>query len=529
MSTPTPTPVSFESFGLSKPILDGLRDAGFKVPSPIQEKAIPLVLEGRDLIAQAQTGTGKTAAFGLPGMSMMETRGEVSILIITPTRELCSQVSDEMFKLGKFAGIKTVAVYGGQPIGRQQDLVNRGAEVLVATPGRLLDHLKSKRFKKFAPTLVVLDEADEMLDMGFLEDIEAIFKYLPEKRQTVLFSATMPPKIKKLGQKILNNPAEATCTTGQTTSKDIEQRYYVVSEKDRTQAMVRLMETEDPEKTIIFCRTKRETDALATSLISLGFRAKAIHGDLDQKQREIAIKSFKASEIDIMVATDVAARGLDVSDVTHVFNYHLPFDAESYVHRIGRTGRAGKKGIAITLVSPFEYKSILRISDVTGSDISPTNVPTLQEIELVQDDKLIKQLTKQPQKQGAIRIIKAMSGQMELQDLACQALSMLIDKTGFSGPNQIGLDQEQISKLSKSGGGGGGYKGKGGGGGRGGYQGKRRSGGGGGGNSGGGSGGGGYQGKRRSGGGGGGGNSGGGYKGKSGGGSGGGSSAPKRK
>ena len=510
MSTPTPTPVTFDSFGLSKPILDGVKDAGFKIPSPIQEKAIPLVLEGRDLIAQAQTGTGKTAAFGLPGMSKMEKRGEVSILIITPTRELCSQVSDEMFKLGKFADIKTVAVYGGQPIGRQQELVNRGAEVLVATPGRLLDHLKSKRFKKFAPTLVVLDEADEMLDMGFLEDIEAIFKYLPEERQTVLFSATMPPKIKKLGQKILNNPAEATCTAGQTTSKDIEQRYYVVSEKDRTQAMVRLMETEDPEKTIIFCRTKRETDALATSLISLGFIAKAIHGDLDQKQREVAIKSFKAGQIDIMVATDVAARGLDVSDVTHVFNYHLPFDAESYVHRIGRTGRAGKKGIAITLVSPFEYKSILRISDVTGSEISPTNVPTLQEIELVQDDKLIKQLIAQPQKQGAIRIIKALTDKMELQDLACQALSMLIDKTGFSGPNQIGLDQEQISKLSKSGGG---YKGKGGGGGRGGYQGKRRSGGGGGGgNSGGGQ-------RRRSGGG-----SGGGYKGKSGGGG-----APKRK
>ncbi len=510
MSTPTPTPVTFDSFGLSKPILDGVKDAGFKIPSPIQEKAIPLVLEGRDLIAQAQTGTGKTAAFGLPGMSKMEKRGEVSILIITPTRELCSQVSDEMFKLGKFANIKTVAVYGGQPIGRQQELVNRGAEVLVATPGRLLDHLKSKRFKKFAPTLVVLDEADEMLDMGFLEDIEAIFKYLPEERQTVLFSATMPPKIKKLGQKILNNPAEATCTAGQTTSKDIEQRYYVVSEKDRTQAMVRLMETEDPEKTIIFCRTKRETDALATSLISLGFIAKAIHGDLDQKQREVAIKSFKAGQIDIMVATDVAARGLDVSDVTHVFNYHLPFDAESYVHRIGRTGRAGKKGIAITLVSPFEYKSILRISDVTGSEISPTNVPTLQEIELVQDDKLIKQLIAQPQKQGAIRIIKALTDKMELQDLACQALSMLIDKTGFSGPNQIGLDQEQISKLSKSGGG---YKGKGGGGGRGGYQGKRRSGGGGGGgNSGGGQ-------RRRSGGG-----SGGGYKGKSGGGG-----APKRK
>ena len=438
----------FETFGLSDPLLVGLKEAGFKVPSPIQKKAIPLVLSGKDVIAQAQTGTGKTAAFGLPAMNFIKHKGSAEVLVITPTRELASQVSSELFRLGKFADIRTVAVYGGQSISRQVDLVNRGAQILVATPGRLLDHLKSGRFKKFEPEIVVLDEADEMLDMGFITDLEAIFKFLPEKRQTLLFSATMPPAIRKLANKILHDPVEVKTSVGSQTGEDIVQRYYVIREWERTDAMVRLMESENPEKTLIFCRTKKETESLSNKLVSLGHAARALHGDMEQRQREVSINSFRKGEVDILVATDVAARGLDVTGISHVFNYHIPFDVESYVHRIGRTGRAGKKGLAITLVTPPEYRAMRRIKQVTKAPIEVYEVPTIKEVEKLQDKKLILTIHDQAIKEESAKILSELEKDHDLRTLASKVISLLMEESEISGADKIGMNKGQVENLS---------------------------------------------------------------------------------
>ncbi|RMG01236.1 MAG: DEAD/DEAH box helicase, partial [Nitrospirae bacterium] len=325
---------SFDEYGFSDAILKGIHEAGFRAPSPIQKKAIPLIMEGRDLIGRAQTGTGKTAAFGLPAMDRIHREGG-ALLVITPTRELASQVSEELYKLGRYAGIKTVSVYGGQPINRQAELINRGAQVVTATPGRLLDHLRSGRIKRFRPTIVVLDEGDEMLDMGFINDIEMIFHLLPEKRQTMLFSATIPNEIKSLAERILQDPVTVDVTPVNVTPEGIKQRYYVIQEREREAALIRLIDAEVPHKALVFCRTKKETDQLSTTLVSRGYSARALHGDMSQTERNRAINSFRKGDIDLLVATDVAARGLDITDVTHVFNYHIPFDPESYVHRIG--------------------------------------------------------------------------------------------------------------------------------------------------------------------------------------------------
>ncbi|KJU82738.1 DEAD-box ATP-dependent RNA helicase cshA [Candidatus Magnetobacterium bavaricum] len=438
----------FEVFGFSKNILKGVIEAGYKVPSPIQEKAIPVILQGRDVIAQAQTGTGKTAAFGLPAMQMVNYTGEVEILVIIPTRELASQVSDELYRLGRFASIQTVAVYGGQSISRQVDLINRGAQVVTATPGRLLDHLRSKRLKGFNPSIVVLDEADEMLDMGFIEDIEAIFEYLPTKRQTLLFSATVPPVIARLARSILKDPVTIDVTPKElATPTDIEQRYYVIEEREREEALVRLIDTEAPPKALIFCRTKKETDLLSTTMISRGYSAKALHGDMEQFQRNTTMDNFKRGRVDMLIATDVAARGLDISDVSHVFNYHIPFDPGSYVHRIGRTGRAGKKGIAITLVTPLEFKELNRIMEFSGAPIIYEEVPTITQAKRRHQNDLINDLTREHISEESVEIIQRLSDDMDCTQIACKALSMLLDKQKVAGPNRIGLTTREVERI----------------------------------------------------------------------------------
>ena len=472
---------TFESFGLHQDILKAVVEAGFTEPSPVQEQAIPLVLAGHDIVAQAQTGTGKTAAFGLPTMSMIDaSQNRVQLLVITPTRELATQVSDELYSLGRFCGIKTVTIYGGSSYSRQIGLIEKGASVIVATPGRMLDLLKNGKLPGFSPKMVVLDEADEMLDMGFLEDIEEIFTYLPKERQTLLFSATMPDPIKRLASKILNDPKFVSVTPkDHTTNEDIEQLYYVINEYERDDAMVRLLDALEPEKSIVFCRTKKEVDRLSTQLMAVGYAAKGLHGDMEQNQRESVIKAFRSSQIEILVATDVAARGLNVADISHVFNYHMPFDPESYVHRIGRTGRAGKKGTAITLVTPIEFHSMQRIGKKVGSKIEHRIVPSLRD---VKENKLIKiaeDIKNAELNENASKLLTILEEEMDMAQIALKLLSNLLKENTPVGPDKIGLDKKTLESVVRNieerdasrGGRGGGYRGNSRGGDRGGYRG----------------------------------------------------------
>ena len=366
---------TFGDLGLKKSVLRGIERAGFSTPSPIQSQAIPAILKGGDLIAQAQTGTGKTAAFVLPILHNLKNSGEIEALIITPTRELAMQISDEAFKLGRFCHTRTICVYGGQNIKHQISFLDKKPQVMIATPGRLLDHLKNNRLRNFTPRIVVLDESDEMLDMGFLDDIEEIFSYLPEEMQVLLFSATIPKPIQELADKILLNPTNIKITPTEVTNADITQRYYVINENERNEAIIRLLDTQNPTSSIIFTRTKKEADTLNAFLCAQGYESVTLHGDLDQRTRREAIMAFKSKRVQILVATDVASRGLDISDVSHVFNYHIPLNPESYIHRIGRTGRAGKKGVAITLVSPLEYKELHKIQEDVGGKLELFEVP----------------------------------------------------------------------------------------------------------------------------------------------------------
>ncbi len=441
---------SFLEFEFKQNLLRGINEAGFKIPSPIQTQTIPLILGRHDIIAQAQTGTGKTAAFALPIIQNLKNNGEIEALIVTPTRELAMQISDEVYKLGKFCHTKTVSIYGGQSIQRQIELLKKRPQVIIATPGRLLDHLRNERLNQFNPNTVVLDESDEMLDMGFLEDIEEIFSYLPQNRQTLLFSATMPLPIKKLAQKILNNPKIVKISPSETTNSDISQRYYIINEYEREDAIIRLIDSEFPTKTIIFVRMKKEADVLSDCLCSKGYLAGALHGDMEQRERLQAIKNFKEGIIDILVATDVAARGLDISDVSHVFNYHIPLNPENYVHRIGRTGRAGKKGVAITLATPLEFKEIRRITENTRAKIELYEIPTIAQTLKTVHSNLIKTLLETEITDDALGIYEQLSNNFESTQLVCKLLSYILKESKVLGPNKIGLSQKDLKKFKDS-------------------------------------------------------------------------------
>ncbi len=439
--------ITFEDLGLKKEVLQGVRDAGFNAPSPIQAAAIPFVLQGRDIVAQAHTGTGKTAAFGLPILSKLELNNQVEALIITPTRELATQVSDELFKYGKTLGIKTVTVYGGSSYNRQIDFIKRGASIVVATPGRLLDILQKGLVKNFSPSMVVLDEADEMLDMGFLDDINEIFSYLDKNRQTLLFSATMPQPIKTLAAKILNNPEYVSITKGETTNADIDQEYYVIDENERDDAIIRLMHSENATKSVVFCRTKSEVDRLSNVLSSAGYLANGLHGDMEQRQRESVIKNFKSNSVKVLVATDVAARGIHVDNISHVFNYHIPFDSESYVHRIGRTGRAGTKGKAITLLTPLEFKELQRIKAKVGTSMTHAYVPSKNDLREQNVKNIVKSIAEHKIYDEAYKIIDELRTKIDDEAIIYKLVSMILNKQSIQGPNTIGIPEDKLSYL----------------------------------------------------------------------------------
>ena len=372
--------MKFNEFNLSAELLAEIEKAGFVEASPIQEQTIPLALEGKDVIGQAQTGTGKTAAFGLPTLEKIDVDNTViQALVIAPTRELAVQSQEELFRFGRSKGVKVRSVYGGSSIEKQIKALKSGAHIVVGTPGRLLDLIKRKALKLNHIETLILDEADEMLNMGFLEDIEAIISRVPETRQTLLFSATMPEAIKRIGVQFMKEPEHVKIAAKELTTDLVDQYYIRVKEGEKFDTMTRLMDVEQPELAIVFGRTKRRVDELTRGLKIRGFRAEGIHGDLDQNKRLRVLRDFKNGNLDVLVATDVAARGLDISGVTHVYNYDIPQDPESYVHRIGRTGRAGKTGQSITFVSPNEMGYLQIIENLTKKRMKGMKPATAEE------------------------------------------------------------------------------------------------------------------------------------------------------
>ena len=353
---------------------------GFEEATPIQAKTIPLSMEGRDLIGQAQTGTGKTAAFGIPLIQKLDIHdSHVQGIIIAPTRELAIQVSEELYKIGSDSRARVLAVYGGSDIQRQIRALKKGPHIIVGTPGRILDHIKRRTLKLDHVHTLILDEADEMLNMGFIDDIEAILSEVPDERQTLLFSATMPDPIRRIAERFMKEPEIVRVKAKEMTVPLIEQYFVKVPERDKFDVLSRLIDVHSPELAIVFGRTKRRVDELANALTLRGYLAEGIHGDLSQAKRLSVLKKFKDGKIDVLVATDVAARGLDISGVTHVYNYDIPQDPESYVHRIGRTGRAGKEGMAITFVSPREMGYLRIVEQTTKKRMQPMRPPTWDE------------------------------------------------------------------------------------------------------------------------------------------------------
>ncbi|WP_116189996.1 DEAD/DEAH box helicase [Paenibacillus taihuensis] len=371
---------TFAEFGLEPKVLQAITELGFEESTPIQSKSIPIALTGTDMIGQAQTGTGKTAAFGIPLVNKIPvTEDRIVALIMTPTRELAIQVSEEIGKLTRYKGLRSLPIYGGQEIGRQIRALKKRPQIIIGTPGRLLDHINRKTIKLDDVQTVILDEADEMLDMGFMEDITSILSLVPDNRQTMLFSATMPTNIRKLADQFLKNPEHVSVIPTQVTAPSIDQAYIEVHERQKFDALSRLLDMESPELAIIFGRTKRRVDELSEALQKRGYSADGLHGDLSQNQRDNVMRKFRDGSIDVLVATDVAARGLDVSGVTHVINFDLPQDPESYVHRIGRTGRAGKEGVAWSFVTPRELDHMHFIERVTRHKIAKKPLPSLAE------------------------------------------------------------------------------------------------------------------------------------------------------
>jgi ATP-dependent RNA helicase DeaD len=385
--------VNFNDLNLRPELMQAIAALGYSEPTPIQAALIPVMLTGADVIGQAQTGTGKTAAFALPILNNLEP-GErhVQALVLCPTRELALQVAGAIYDVGKVQEVRVLAVYGGQPYGPQINRLNRGVDVVVGTPGRLIDLLERNALNLSQVGTVVLDEADEMLSMGFIEDIETILAETPTDRQTALFSATLPAPIRRLADRYMHDPQSILIQRAQVTLQAIEQRYYLVNQADKLAAVTRLFEVEPVTSALIFVRTRLGTGELANELARRGFPAEALNGDLSQEARERTLNRFRQNQIKVLVATDVAARGLDIDDISHVFNYDLPDDPEIYIHRIGRTGRAGKTGIAISMVTPREKRLLRQIEALIRQPLTKSALPTEADIRLKRENELLEKV-----------------------------------------------------------------------------------------------------------------------------------------
>ncbi len=448
---------NFSELNISESTLRSVKRMGFEEATPIQEGTITFAMAGRDVLGQAQTGTGKTAAFGIPLIEKIDPKNpNIQALVIAPTRELAIQVSEELYKLGYDKRVKLLSVYGGQEIGRQIRALKNGPQIIVGTPGRIQDHINRRTLKLDEVQTLVLDEADEMLNMGFIDDINAILESVPDTRQTLLFSATMPPAIRKIAETFMNNPEVVKIKAKELTMENIEQFFVKATEREKFDSLSRLLDSQKPELAIIFGRTKRRVDELSQALGLRGFLAEGIHGDLSQAKRISVLRQFKEGKIDILIATDVAARGLDISGVTHVYNFDIPQDPESYVHRIGRTGRAGRSGVAVTFVTPREMGYLRIVEETTKKRMTPLRTPTSEEALVGLQEDAMKNLVNLVQNED-ISKYRELAAQLlennEALDLVAAALKS-ITKEPESTP--VSLSEERPLPMRRSGGGGGG-------------------------------------------------------------------------
>ncbi len=424
---------TFAELGLSELTLKALNELGYEEPTPIQTQTIQLLLEGQDVIAQAQTGTGKTAAFALPIIEKLDQNVHATqALILTPTRELAMQVAEAFHSYGKYRRLSILPVYGGQPIERQLRALRQGVQIVVGTPGRVLDHIRRDTLKLQQVHFIALDEADEMLDMGFVEDIESILKDIPEPRQMALFSATIPAQIANLAKRYMHQPQRITIKAEQTTVPQIRQTYYEVGRRDKFEVLVRVLDYERPTSTIIFCRTKLEVDTLGQRLTARAYSAETLHGDLNQGQRDRVMALFRGEKVELLIATDVAARGLDIDHVSHVINYDIPLDPESYVHRIGRTGRAGRTGCAITLVTTRERRLWQMIQKSTGAIFQRMQMPTIADVierrqEQFKDN--IRETLGQDGLERYVIMVEELADEFSPAEIAAAAFKMLLGPT----------------------------------------------------------------------------------------------------
>ena len=419
----------FAGLGISEPVLQSLREMGFEEPTPVQARAIPLLLEGRDVVAQALTGTGKTAAFGIPLVERVDTkRNAPQAVVLAPTRELAVQVAEHVSRLGRTRGLRLLPIYGGQAIGHQLASLRRGAHAVVATPGRLMDHMRRGTVDLRAVSLLVLDEADQMLQMGFQEDVEYILEHLPKEHVTALVSATMPQPILNIVHRYMREPEIIRLSRPkELTVPEIDQSFYIVPFPQKFDVLGRVLDTEQAERALVFAATKRTVDSVAERLQARGYSAEGLHSDISQAMREKVLRGFRAGTTEVLVATDVAARGLDISDVALVVNFDIPPDPEYYVHRIGRTGRVGRSGRAITFVNPREMRELKVIERVTGAHIRRAQAPTAIEAEERETQLIARRLSEVLGKDGWARyrsVVESMLDDHDPIDIAAAAIAM---------------------------------------------------------------------------------------------------------
>jgi ATP-dependent RNA helicase DeaD len=440
----------FADLGLRPELLRAIAGLGYEEPTPIQREAIPPLLEGRDLLGQAATGTGKTAAFALPLLARLPLPGgdDPAALVLVPTRELAMQVSEAVHKYGRDLSARVLPIYGGQPIGRQLRSLERGVDVVVATPGRAIDHLNRGTLRLGSLTTVVLDEADEMLDMGFADDIEAILQETPEDRQTVLFSATMPPRIEGIARQHLRDPVRILIRAQESApgeAPQVRESAYVVARPHKPAALGRILDVEAPTAALVFCRTREEVDSLTESMNGRGYRAEALHGGMSQEQRDRVMGRLRSGTADLLVATDVAARGLDIEHLSHVVNYNVPSAPEAYVHRVGRVGRAGREGVAITLAEPREHRMLKTIERVTKRRIPVEKVPTVADLRarrLELTRAALEASLLEDDLDGFRVVVETLADEFDVMEVALAAVKLAHEATGGAD------DEEEIPEIA---------------------------------------------------------------------------------